>query len=264
MKMRLRLPLVAFFVASASWLALAQDRPLPHAETFFARTRDNLTRSARVQDQYAYKERRTQLHMNPFGRLGTGGTLLFEVTPFPDGAGFNRRLLERDGKAVVNGEVERVTRRRGRDRAQSSSAIQDTMAVLDFAIDRRDHVAGRPTIVIRFTPKPGAKPRTREGRLASAFTGHVWVDEEAHQVLRVEATAIDSISYGYGLVARLGEGTNVTLVRQRVTDDVWMPTRIHLQGEGRALLFRKLNVDFSVDWFDYKKLPTPNSQLPSQ
>jgi hypothetical protein len=255
--MTMRLLLVAFLLSSSSFLLIAQDRPLPNAEAFFETTRQNLARAARAQDQYAYKERRTQLHMNPFGRLGTGGMLVYEVTPFGNGAGFTRKLLERDEKPVPNGEVERIARRR-RDRAQSSPAIQDTMAVLDFAIDRRDHTGGRPAIVVKFTPKRDAKPKTREGRLARAFTGQVWVDEEAHEVVRVEATAIDSISYGYGLVARLGEGTRVTLVRQRVGGDVWMPTTIRFQGEGRALLVRKLNVDFSVEWFDYRKLPTPN------
>jgi hypothetical protein len=254
----MRLLLAAVLLSSSSFLLFAQDRPLPHGPTFFEMTRENLARSARVQDEYAYKERRSQLHMNPFGRLGTGGMLLYEVTPFANGAGVTRKLLERDGKPVPNGEVERVARRRTRERTQAPSAIQDTMAVLDFAIDRRDAVGGRPAIVVKFTPKPNAKPKTREGRMASAFAGRVWVDEEAHQVMRVEATAIDSISYGYGLVARLGEGTMVTLVRQRVPGDVWMPTAIRFQGEGRALLVRKLNLDFSVEWFDYKKLPTSN------
>ena len=38
-----------------------------------APTRDNLIRSQRAQFNYAYKERRTEFHINPFGRVGTGG-----------------------------------------------------------------------------------------------------------------------------------------------------------------------------------------------
>ena len=51
---------------------------------------------------------------------------------------------------------------------------------------------------------------------------------------------------------RLGEGTHVKVVREPV-DSVWLPTSIRLMGEGRALLFRKLNVDYFVEWFDYKR-----------
>lgn len=247
--------LIAVALALSSSLVLAQERPLPDRDTFFATARDNLARAGRVQDQYAYKERRTQIHTNPFGRIGTGGSVLYDVTPIADGPGFTRRLLERDGKPVPDGEVEKFgQRRRTRDRAQSPSAIQDTLNVLDFTIDRRETIAGRPAIVVRFTPKPGAKPRTREGRLARAFTGQIWVDEEAQEVMRAEATAIHSISYGYGLLARLNEGTTVTLVREPVGGDVWMPTSIRFQGEGRAMLVRKLHIDFAVDWFDYRRV----------
>jgi hypothetical protein len=231
-----------------------QDGPLPDTQTFFAAVRDNMARAGRVQDQFAYKERRTQLHMNPFGRLGTGGTVLYDVTPIADGPGFTRRLLERDGKPVVNGEVERFGQRRTRDRAQSRSSIDDTLGVLDFRIDRREIVGGRPTIVIAFTPKPNARPRTREGRLARDFKGEIWVDEQAQEVMRAEAVAIDSITYGFGIIARLGEGTLVTVEREPVERDLWMPTSIRFKGEGRAMLLRKLRVDFAIEWFDYRRV----------
>ena len=49
-------------------------RPLPDPKPFFDAVRQNLARSEDVQKLYAYKERRTDLNLNPFGRLGTGGT----------------------------------------------------------------------------------------------------------------------------------------------------------------------------------------------
>ena len=236
----------------ASYL-LAQEK-LPDATTFFTTVRENLARAGRIQNQFAYKERRTQVHMNPFGRIGTGGTVLYDVMPNLNGPGFTRRVLERDGKPVENGEVETFGERRRRDRAQSPSAIQDTAAVLDFAIDRRVMVEGRPVILVTFTPKPDARPATREGRLARSFTGKIWVDEAEGEVMRVEAIAIDSIRYGYGILARLNKGTVVTLVRERIEDALWLPTSIRFEGEGRALLLRKLNVDFQIAWFDYRRV----------
>ena len=243
---------VFFLLPSSSFLlGQGQERPLPDAATFLTATRDNLARAGRVQDQFAYKERRTQVHTNPFGRIGTGGTLVYDVTPNPNGPGFLRRVIERDGDPVADGEVEEFGRRRNRTQ---SSAVQDAASVLDFALDRRVVHDGRSTIVVSFTPKPNANPTTRQGRLARAFTGKVWVDEKTQEVIRVEATAIDSISYGYGFLARLNEGTIVTLVRRHIEDDVWMPISIRFQGEGRALLLRKLNIDFGIDWFDYRRI----------
>jgi hypothetical protein len=233
---------------------LAQDAPLPDAEALFAAARENLARAGRVQDKYAYKERRTELHTNPFGRLGTGGTLLYEVTPAIPGPGFTRKLLARDGKPVPNAELERFGQRRRRDRAQSPSAIQDVVSVLSFTLDGRTTIEGKPAFVVKFTPKRDARPSTREGRLARAFNGTIWIEEASREVIRVEAIAVDSISYGYGIVARLGEGTVVTLEREPVEGGIWLPTAIRFKGEGRAMLLRKLNIDFGVDWFDYRKI----------
>jgi hypothetical protein len=250
-----RLLAVLFLLSSSSFFLTvpAQEKPLPDAAAFFTAARENIARSGRVQNQFAYKERRTQIHMNPFGRMGTGGAIVYEYTPKPGGPGFTRRVLERDGKPVHNGEVEEVGGRR-RARAQSPSAIQDASAALDFTMNRRVMVGGRPAILVTFAPKPDAKPVTREGRLAQAFSGTIWVDEATEEVTRVEATAIDSITYGYGLLARLNEGTVITLVRQHIDGGIWLPTSISFQGEGRALLVRKLNIDFGIEWFDYRRL----------
>ena len=81
------------------------------------------------------------------------------------------------------------------------------------------------------------------------------MDEAAAEVVRVEATAIDDITYGLGVVARLNKGAVVTLVRERVESDTWLPTSIRFSGEGRAMLIRKLRVDHLIEWFDYRRAP---------
>jgi hypothetical protein len=54
------------------------------------------------------------------------------------------------------------------------------------------------------------------------------------------------------MIARLNAGTRVTLLRDQVEGGIWLPTSIRFKGEGRAVLFRKLNVDLAIDWFDYR------------
>jgi hypothetical protein len=74
------------------------------------------------------------------------------------------------------------------------------------------------------------------------------------EVVRVEATAIDDMTVGMGLVARLNEGTKATLTREPIDGDVWLPTSVRLAGQGRALLFRRLNIDQRIEWFDYRRV----------
>ena len=65
---------------------------------------------------------------------------------------------------------------------------------------------------------------------------------------------MDTISFGLGLIARLNEGSTVTLHRQPIENGIWLPTSIRFAGEGRALLLRKLNVDQRIEWSEYKKV----------
>ena len=242
--------LAAVFVLSGIAALAAQPSPLPDPEAFFVATRENLTKADRVQQRYAYRERRTELHTNPFGKLGTGVVRLDEVKPVEGEPGvFHRLLLERDGKPIVAAKPERFERRR---RTKGRSAIEEAAEVLQFAIDRRDRLDGRNVIVVTFKPKPGARPETREGRMATMLTGTVWVDEAAREVMRAEATAMDDLSYGFGVIARLHKGATFSLTRAPVDGDVWQPTSLRFTGVGRAIVFRKLTVNHVIEWFDYK------------
>jgi hypothetical protein len=259
----------------------AQDRPLPEAEMFYRKVQENLARAEGANHLYSYEERRTDIHTNPFGRLGTSGASVYEVYPSPVRQLVYRRLVERNGQAVGAAELTRqdreyrdrvadVLRERGvtdpdeashaeaeaqRARERRERAINDVIEALDFTLKGRTVYNGAPAIVITFSPKPNARPVTRQGRTAQHFAGTIWVDERAAEVMHLQATSIDDISYGLGIVARLGKGTTATVTRKAIGDGVWMPTSLTLSGRGRAVVFRRLVVDFAIEWFAYRRLP---------
>lgn len=278
-------------------MARAQDpRPLPVPEVLYKAVQENLVRAERVADLYAFKERRTDVHTNPFGRIGTGGTRVFEVYPSATRQLTYRRLIESNGVAVGEQELaeqDRQYRARAADvqrRAAAENAdqarrreadatrarqrgqrrVDDVVDGLQFEVEGRTVYEGVPAIVVSFAPRSGARPETREGRTAQKFVGKVWIHEAASEVMRVEATSIDDLSFGLGLVARLGKGTEATLTRQPVERDLWMPTRLTLKGRGRAAVVRTLVIDFAVDWFDYRRLeddsgtPFPDARVQRQ
>jgi hypothetical protein len=231
--------------------AATERRPLPDPQPFFDAVRANLARSQDAQNRFAYKERRTDLKLNPFGRMGTGETRVIAVTPIEGGNAVSRRLIERDGKPVTDSVP---SRREVRMTERGRSVVDDVAATLEVRIDRRDSFEGRNAIVATFKAKRDASPRTREGRLARGFAGQIWIDEQAREVVRVDATAIDDLTYGYGMLGRLNEGATVSVRRQAIGEDLWLPVSIRFNGEGRALLYlRKLTIHFAVDWFDYRQ-----------
>ena len=231
----------------------AQQPVLPDRDTLFMATEQNLLKSQREQGHYAYRERRTELHTNPFGKIGTDGIRVYDVRPGAEPGVFYRTLIERDGKPVSDSKPQKEEPPRRRDRSSRRGQIEQAVDMLDFTVQRRDVLNGRDMIVVSFAPKPDAKADSRAQEMAKEFKGQVWVDESAREVARVDAVAIDDLTFGLGLLARLNEGTHVTLTREKVDSTVWLPTSLRFKGEGRAMLFRKLVVDYAVDWFDYRR-----------
>lgn len=242
------LVVVAVGVTAAQEVALP-NAALPDVGPFLAAARENLAKATKLQSRYTYKERSTEIHRNPFGRIGSGGARVFEMRPTGEAGVFMRRLIEDDGVPVPDAKPERIERR-GR-RPQSRSSIEDAAAVLTFTLVRRERVDGRDQIVVRFEGDPDARPQTREGRMAKMLTGHIWIDEQAREVVRAEATATDDVSYGLGMVVRLRKGARMSLTRAPVDGQVWMLTSLRFTGEGRAMLVRKLTVNHVIEWFDY-------------
>jgi hypothetical protein len=255
--------------------ASAQSQELPPRDAFLREAREALARSQRVWHLYSYQERRTDLNLNPFGRMGTTGTRVTEVRPSADPRLTYRRVVERNGVAVGQGELDRqdaeyrarVARIAREDAARADRAeqdeklarrraeliVEDVVNALQFDLVRRDARNGRPTIVVSFAGRPGARPTTREGRVAKVFKGEVWIDEASREVIDLNAVATDDVTFG-GFVGKIYQGTQAAVERREIEPGVWMPSRLTLKGDVRAL-FRKARIDHVVEWFDYRRNP---------
>jgi hypothetical protein len=266
-----RLMLVVAFAVAASALS-AQSGDLPPRDSFLREAREALAKSQRVWHLYSYKERRTNLHLNPFGRMGTSGTRVTEVRPSADPRRTYRRVIERDGVAVPKAELDRqdaeyrarVARIEREDasrpdadqndmlaRRRAEMVVDDVVGTLQFDVLRRDARNGRPAIVVGFAARPDARPTMREGRVARVFKGEVWIEEASREVIDFTAVATGDVAFG-GFVGKIYEGTQASVERREIEPGVWMPTRLTLRGDVRAL-FRRARIDHVVEWFDYRK-----------
>ena len=268
--------LAGAIVALGATASTQNDAP-PDRDVLFEHVRDNLTRAERVVHLYAFRERRTDVHTNLFGKLGTDGTSSFEVYPSPIRRLTYRRLMARNDLPLSARELAEQDRRyrarladfKQQDLApdaeerrrlsddpaeRRSRRVNDIVAVLRFHVERRAVYKGVPAVVVSFTPRRDATPTTRHGRTAQKFAGTIWIDEAAYEVMHVEATSIDDLSFGYGMVARLGRGVTASFTRRPVEGGVWMPTEVTLKGRGRAAVVRKLLINYTVEWFDYRRL----------
>ncbi len=276
--MRRRLALLAVLTCVSSLATLAHSAaPLPDRDVFLAEARKRLASNDLLQSRYAYRQRVTDVRMNPVGQIGTGPIEVYEVYPVAGDDLKYKRLIERGGRPLSAAELEvqdrefmahyRQWRRdlsregkserdarlrreetdRQRDRAKAEEAIN----LFDFSLVRRDQLNGQPVIVVAFKPKNDARPRSREGRIASSFAGEAWLHEHEYEVMRVEAEALTDTTFGFGLIARLYKGTKAVFIRSKF-GDVWLPVETRVTGSGRAILFRKVAIDYLRQYSNYR------------
>lgn len=286
---RMRYGLCAVGLAMTVVSASAQsERPLPPAEEFLAKARAHLASNALLQRRYRYKERRTDLKLNPFGQMGTGPIEVFQVYPAAADEMTYRRLVQRDGQPVpaqelakqdrayaekykdwqqelaAEGKTEREARvqRDAAMRRKEQAQANELLGLFDFSLVRREMLHGEPAIVVRFTPRPGGRASSREARVAYAFSGEAWVHETEYEVMQLEGTSRESVAFGFGVIARLNEGAKVHITRKR-TLGVWLPDETRFSGGGRALLVRKVNLAYVRQYFDYEPSdPTAPPPIP--
>ena len=85
------------------------------------------------------------------------------------------------------------------------------------------------------------------------FAGKLWVAEADGSVVKLDLTAFDDISVGYGVVGRVHQGARLEFARRRVNNEAWLPASSHISAKGRTLLFRPFTFDVRTDYMDYKK-----------
>jgi hypothetical protein len=282
--MSLRRSAPAALVLAAVALADAQPQPLPAAEPFLAEARKRLASNALLQSRFTFRERVTEISLNPLGRMGTGPVHTYEVFPVDGGEMTYKRLIERDGRPVPRAEIaaqdrkflakyrswqrelasegkserEARLRKQAEEEARDRKQAAEVTALFAFHVERRELLRGSPAIVVSFRPKPGIQPHSREARIASSFAGMAWVHEHEFEVMRVEAESMSDTNYGGGVIARLHKGARALLTREKI-GDAWLPMLTQFSGTGRALLLRRMNIEFRREYSDYR--PFDPSQL---
>jgi hypothetical protein len=77
--------------------------------------------------------------------------------------------------------------------------------------------------------------------------------------VRVEIEALDDLSFGLGLLARIHKGTTATYQRRKVNDEVWLPAQVTWTASARVLLLRRLRLRGVAEFSGYRKFTVDTS-----
>ena len=273
-------------VALVSVTALvAQERPLPDQEGFLREVRARLQTDSNLQSGYIYVETRREQKLDDRGRVEQESVKVYESYPGLPGEDRWERLISENGRpraasdlekdlrdrqkraeAMVREATEQPAKQQARQQRESAAKRREFDAVLDdlylvynIRMERRELLDGHETIAFSLTPRREAKPRTREGSQMRSFAVRAWISESDRQLVRVDAEAIDTLSMGFGLLARLHKGAKLSFLRTKVNDEVWLPSRVSYSGSARVGLVAVLRRSGMSEFSGYRKFSVDTS-----
>jgi hypothetical protein len=263
--------------------APAQERPLPDFNAFAAEVKKHLATDEERQSGYVFNERRLEQKVNAAGRVTDESVKVYEVYPGLPGENRYRRLIEEDGrptpperlvrldaerrkkaeeysrKQAVASERQKESRAQDKARQEYSAAVEDVFRVYDIQMLRRERIEGIDTILATLTPKRGARPQTDDGKIMRHFKARAWISESDYELVRVEIEAIDNLSFGLGLLARVHKGTIATYQRRKVNGETWLPLEVTWTASGRVLLLRRLRLRGVSQFSNYRRYSVDTS-----
>ncbi len=224
------------------------------------------------QRDYTYIEREEQHHLDSHGtvkKIESRTSEILEIYGEPV-----ERLTAKDDKPLSADEAKKEDRkiqkiidkrkneseedRRKRLEKEEKAREEDRKFVLEiadafnFRLVGSEMFDGRDTWVLEGEPRPGYEPKQRDARMLSKFKGRVWIDKSEAQWVKLDITAIDTISFGF-VLARIHKGTRVLVELTHVNDEVWLPKRVQLHFDARVALFKSYDEDIDETYRDYRK-----------
>jgi hypothetical protein len=242
---------------------------------------DHDERSERIARNYTYLEHNVLRQFDDQGAVKSTRSRTFDVTVQEESP--YRRLVARDGKplsasdeAAEKAKLQRSIEERRREtpsqrakrlaewdkrRERQRKILREIPDALQFTLAGDARIDGREVWVIRAAPRPDYHARTFEGRLLGKFAGTLWIDKSEYQWAKVEATAVETVSFGW-VLARMAKGANLEVVQTRVNDEVWLPRHVLVTYRARIGLVKKISGQSEITYSGYRKFQAESHLVP--
>ena len=261
----------------------AQDAPLPDTAELIREVKAGLRTDEELLRQYTFKERRRNVNVSRLGKVQFGQWREFEVYPSEVPGETYKRLISVDGTQLPAAELARRDaahrktvldrleqirvespkdrqKRLARERQEEQDVIDDVFAVYEIRLIGREMLDGRPTLVTSLTPRKQARTKSDAGKFLKKVRGKAWVNEADRQVVRTELEAVDDITFGFGLLARMQKGSTMMFRRTLVNGEIWLPAEAQYSVVGKTLVFREFSLESTTRFSEYRKFNVTTSE----
>ena len=257
-------------------LAQEQDRPLPDQTQFMAEFRKSLHTPEKLLSQYTYTLKDTELKLDSKGKTTQTETNVYNIIHGAEDWQTYQRQISKKGVPLTEKEladedrkererVDKETRKRAgwsdakrqQEKAKAEreerETTDDIFATFDYQFVRRETLNQVSTILVNFSPRKNYTPKTSDARELQHAAGRLWISEDDHQLVRLEAELLDSIKMGFGLLAKIQKGSKVSFESRKINDEIWLPIKAEMSLNGRLLLLKGLNMNVILEFSDHKK-----------
>jgi len=131
--------------------------------------------------------------------------------------------------------------------------IEIFLHVCQFVNPRHERFRGQDVLVFDFEPNPEYKAHSLVESIVQKLAGVVWVDEKAHQVVRIEGYFVGNAKIAGGLVANLQKGSSFIAEQAYINNEIWLPTYGEAHIGARVLLIKGFKVNAVTRYSDYKR-----------
>jgi hypothetical protein len=250
---------------------------LPDLKALFKEIDDNQKAIDKIKENYAGTRGDEEIEFDNAGKVRK--TELKEYTFFYLGGEEISTLVKKDGKPLgddeqkkenekAQKEIENVQKRESKKEAKEAKAeeqgkkndddpgIETFLRACQFTNPRRERFRGADVLVFDFEPNPEFKPHKLAEDVAHKLAGVIWVDEKAHDVVRLEAYFVNDFRIAGGILANLQKGTSFIFEQAYVNNEVWLPTYSEIHIGVRVLMVKGLKMNMVTRYSDYKRFST--------
>lgn len=249
--------------------------PLPDISRLLADLQTNEDRVEKILDRYSFTEKYITREVGKDGVLREISSETYQFSFYRGNR--MRRMIEKNGNPLSEKEqaeedkkaadrVDDLEKEIAKKEAKADPGDDDSKRVSvaellrasNLINPRRERFRGRSVVVFDFEPNPSFDLKNAKSMLKffGKTAGVIWIDEEDKQVARLEAVLADSFNIGGGVLAKLKKGASFTIERDRINNEIWLPSQTDINLSVRVLMVKGVSVNQLIKAYDYRKFET--------
>ena len=177
---------------------------------------------------------------------------LLSIDGHPLDARQRRKEIERIQRLVSHPDEQRKLQQASNKKTEQGARmlrILPDVFVFTYASRQGD------LVTLNFTPNPTFQPPSLEARVFHRMEGEMTVDAKQGRLVALNGHLMADVKFGGGLLGHLNKGSTFEVGQTEVMPGHWEMTALHVNMEGKALLFKTIEVQVTENHSDFHRVP---------